>query len=79
MAESPSPPNTRFLHEEPRVLSAPHVITRVTDPKERDTHDRKALHAWVQGHFRRHRNEIRENTRRAPQIPAGAAVGDVPT
>jgi hypothetical protein len=69
----------RYFDEEPRVLSTPHVINLVTDPKEREAHNQQYLHSWVQVHSRRLVTEFRESTKREPLIPAGSAVGYVPT
>jgi arylsulfatase len=67
-----------FFDEAPQVLSTPHVINLITDPKEREPHNQQYLHSWVQVHSRRLVKEFRESTVREPLIPTGAPVEYVP-
>jgi len=68
----------KYFTDPALLLSNPHIVNLITDPKEREPFNAVYLHSWTMAHFGRLLKEFQISVAREPLIPAGALLDYVP-
>lgn len=68
----------KYFDDELRILSTPHVVDLLADPKEREPRSQRYVHAWVLAHTRRLISDYQDSLKQESLIPAGSPIDYVP-